>query len=83
MLRALLDLNGSPDLLAWARELLRPGGDEIRIALDELEVIAQGLARRFPGIPLNLDLAELRGYHYHTGVVFAAFVHHYPERFSP
>lgn len=74
MLRALLDLNGSPDLLARARELLRPGGDEIRIALDELEVIAQGLARRFPGVPLNLDLAELRGYHYHTGVVFAAFV---------
>ncbi len=23
---------------------------------------------------INFDLAELRGYHYHTGVVFAAFI---------
>lgn len=29
---------------------------------------------RFPSLPISFDLAELRGYHYHTGVVFAAFV---------
>ena len=27
-----------------------------------------------PGSALHFDLAELRGYHYQTGVVFAAFV---------
>jgi ATP phosphoribosyltransferase regulatory subunit len=27
-----------------------------------------------PGLDLHLDLAELRGYTYHTGLVFAAFV---------
>ncbi|MFP3367191.1 ATP phosphoribosyltransferase regulatory subunit, partial [Pseudoalteromonas sp. SIMBA_148] len=27
-----------------------------------------------PDVPLYFDLGELRGYHYHTGVVFAAFV---------
>ena len=26
-----------------------------------------------PGVTLNFDLAELRGYHYHTGMVFAAY----------
>ena len=28
---------------------------------------------RYPALSLYLDLAELRGYHYHTGVVFAAY----------
>ena len=27
-----------------------------------------------PAVPVHFDLAELRGYHYKTGVVFAAFV---------
>jgi ATP phosphoribosyltransferase regulatory subunit len=27
-----------------------------------------------PGVSLHFDLAELRGYHYHTGTVFAAYV---------
>ena len=29
---------------------------------------------RYPELPLYFDLSELRGYRYHTGVVFAAFV---------
>jgi ATP phosphoribosyltransferase regulatory subunit len=28
----------------------------------------------FPDVPLHVDLAELRGYRYQTGAVFAAFV---------
>ena len=31
------------------------------------------LATRLPDLRVNFDLAELRGYHYHTGVVFAAY----------
>ncbi|MEX0615645.1 MAG: ATP phosphoribosyltransferase regulatory subunit, partial [Methylophaga sp.] len=31
------------------------------------------LAIRLPDLRVNFDLAELRGYHYHTGVVFAAY----------
>ena len=41
---------------------------------DELIALADSLKGRFPGVPLYFDLGELRGYHYHTGVVFAAFV---------
>ena len=40
----------------------------------ELIAIADGLERRYPELPLYFDLGELRGYHYHTGAVFAAFV---------
>ena len=37
-------------------------------------MIAERLSARFPQLPLYFDLGELRGYHYHTGVVFAVFV---------
>lgn len=43
-------------------------------ALDELVAIADALELRYPELPLYFDLGELRGYNYHTGVVFAAFV---------
>jgi ATP phosphoribosyltransferase regulatory subunit len=42
-------------------------------ALDELETISHALLRFEPRLPLFVDLAELRGYHYHTGIVFAAY----------
>ena len=38
-----------------------------------LERLAGLVKARLPDLPLHFDLAELRGYHYHTGVVFAAF----------
>ena len=41
-------------------------------ALDELAVLAGVLDAR--GVKLHLDLGELRGYHYHTGCVFAAYL---------
>lgn len=39
-----------------------------------LHAIAQKVAQRFSNIRLNYDLSELRGYNYHTGIVFAAFL---------
>ncbi len=74
MLMALLELNGPVAVIQGAREALREGGAEIGRALDELAALAASLQQLYPGLPLNVDLAELRGYQYHTGVVFAAFV---------
>ncbi|MGK2941219.1 MAG: ATP phosphoribosyltransferase regulatory subunit [Immundisolibacter sp.] len=45
----------------------------VATALDELTGIAGELLRFEPDLPLFFDLAELRGYHYHTGLVFAAY----------
>lgn len=73
-LAALADLNGGVECLDAAAIALRDAAPDVRGALDDLRRIAAGLRARRPHIPLHFDLAELRGYHYHTGPVFAAFV---------
>jgi ATP phosphoribosyltransferase regulatory subunit len=59
--------------LVEARQLLAGASGEVLAALDNLEAIAK-VAAALPDVELHFDLAELRGYHYHTGVVFAVFV---------
>lgn len=71
---ALPKLNGGVEVLANAGELLDIGNDGIRTALADLQNIALKLQRDYPSLTVSFDLAELRGYHYHTGMVFAAFV---------
>ncbi|NTV11585.1 MAG: ATP phosphoribosyltransferase regulatory subunit, partial [Zoogloea sp.] len=72
-LLALPTLYGGAEVLARAREVL-PAVPEISAALDDLERLAEQLA----GLPISFDLADLRGYHYHSGVVFAAYGGHSP-----
>ena len=74
MWRALIDLHGGVEVLAAAREALAGAGEEVTAAIAYLERIGTALAERHPGLQLHFDLAELRGYHYHTGVVFAVYV---------
>ncbi|MBD9657166.1 ATP phosphoribosyltransferase regulatory subunit [Pseudomonas sp. PDM12] len=74
MLRALGELCGSRDVLDLAQACLVEAPDDVHAALDDLLAIADALELRYPELPLYFDLGELRGYHYHTGVVFAAFV---------
>jgi ATP phosphoribosyltransferase regulatory subunit len=74
MLEALLDLNGPVQVLEKARDRLGDAGEFIFHAMSDLESVAADLMRLFPALPINFDLAELRGFHYQTGVVFAAFV---------
>lgn len=74
MLRALAELCGGREVLAQARARLAAAPAEVQVALAELEELAERLASRYPALPLYFDLGELRGYHYHTGAVFAAFV---------
>ncbi len=45
----------------------------MRAALDQLEALYKGVLARFD-VSLYFDLAELRGYQYHTGMMFAAYV---------
>lgn len=60
--------------LALAREKLSGCSPKIDTALQELADFSQTIKRQFPQVQLHMDLAELTGYHYHTGLVFAAFV---------
>jgi ATP phosphoribosyltransferase regulatory subunit len=67
-LLALPELYGGPEVLAAAAARL-PRTPEIGAALDELGHLAGALS----DLPISFDLADLRGYHYHSGVVFAAY----------
>jgi ATP phosphoribosyltransferase regulatory subunit len=70
-LLALPQLYGSAeDVLQRASKLL-PDSAEVRAALNELEQAAANL--RPLADEIGIDLAELRGYHYHSGMVFAAY----------
>lgn len=70
----LMNLNGDVDVIARARETLKSCGTAVAQALDELERTVSELRRASPRAAIHIDLAELRGYRYHTGMVFAAFV---------
>lgn len=72
-LLALPRLYGDAGVLAEARACL-PASPEVDRALADLERLAGALA----GLPISFDLADLRGYHYHSGVVFAAYGGHIP-----
>lgn len=77
-LKALCQLFGpvsADDLsvLDRARELL-PAQANVNGALDELEMLIKSLLwRRLPGVSLAIDLADLQGYHYYSGVSFSVF----------
>lgn len=63
---------GGEEVVAEARQRFRRSAKVIA-ALDDLEKIVELLAPLPPGVTLQFDLSELRGYSYHTGVVFAAY----------
>lgn len=66
---ALTDLYGGVEVIDRARAQL-PAVDGVAQALDELAI----LARSVSGVDIGIDLADLRGYGYHNGVVFAGYV---------
>ncbi len=74
MLLKLPELNGGKEIIAKARLVLAQADQQVKQALANLEAVAAQLSSHFPSLPISFDLAELRGYRYHTGVVFAAFV---------
>ncbi len=74
MLKALVDLNGDLAVLSEAKLLLKNAPQSVLDAIDYLAEIALRIAKQFPDMPMHVDLAELRGYQYHTGLVFAAYV---------
>ncbi len=72
-LHALLDLNGDDSVLGKARDALRRAPASVVAALDDIERLVALIRERKPAADIHLDFAELRGYRYHTGVMFAAY----------
>jgi ATP phosphoribosyltransferase regulatory subunit len=71
---SLTRLNGGIEMLEQAEQVL-PAHEEIRQALNDLRHVGTQLADL--GVDVCFDLSELRGYHYHSGIVFAAYAQGY------
>lgn len=69
---SLLTLNGGTQVLEQAKDLLKVA--DVEASLSNLNSICEVLSQRYPEVNIFIDLAELRGFDYHTGVVFAAYV---------
>ena len=67
------ELYGSADVLDIAAAEL-PRLPEVVSALDTMRVLQVSL----PELPLSFDLADLRGYNYHNGIVFSAYFPGFP-----
>ena len=72
-LERLPQLYGGAEVLDRAASEL-PQLPAIATALDNLRHLLAGA----PDLPFSIDLSDLRGYHYHNGVVFAAYCPGYP-----
>jgi ATP phosphoribosyltransferase regulatory subunit len=71
-LRALPTLYGPADAVLPRARAALPDTPAIANALAALEALVQHEAPRVDA--LHVDLADLRGYHYHNGVIFSVFV---------
>ena len=66
-------LAGGSEVLSRARACFVNCPAAVTEALNQLERVANTVTARYPQVELYFDLSELRGYHYLTGLVFAAF----------
>ena len=78
-IKSLATLNGDISILDRAASEIQSSAPEIQQSIDQLKKIASVISQRFPQQSVYCDLGELRGYEYHTGVVFAAYVSSYGE----
>jgi ATP phosphoribosyltransferase regulatory subunit len=72
-LQQLASLHGSPDVLQRARDVFA-GEAVVQRALDQLDKVLARVRNGFPKVGLYVDLTELRGFRYHTGLVFAVYL---------
>ena len=75
--KELIRLSGDESVLARAQEAFAAASEAVTAELNELNDIVHGVKRRLGEIDLHFDLCELRGYEYHTGIVFAAYTNEY------
>ncbi|MCY0964197.1 ATP phosphoribosyltransferase regulatory subunit [Parathalassolituus penaei] len=78
-LKVLARLQGTVEQLTERFEQLIALVPATATELNHLLDVTRRVASRHPDVPTCLDLTELRGYQYHTGLVFAAYVPGYGD----
>ena len=73
MLKTLPKLCGDESVLDTAEQVLSKAPGTVLDDITQLRSLCESLKSRYPEQSLYFDLSELRGYEYHTGVVFAAY----------
>ncbi len=71
--KTLLGLQGGADIATKALDDL-PKNKEISNAINELKEVIAHFQQSYPDINLHIDLADVLGYQYHTGLKFYAYV---------
>lgn len=70
---ALGELSGDVSVIAKAQAILSDAPAAVLQAVADIQAVVTALAGFNDLLTLSIDLSELRGYHYHTGLVFAAY----------
>lgn len=73
LLSCLPNLHGDVSVLESAKQQLNAAGDDVLAAIDYLLQLITRLQQDYSDIAINIDLAEMRGYTYHTGIVYSAY----------
>ncbi len=67
------------DLVALADQLSSTAQQhtDVKNALEQLGTALAHIQKHWPHVTVGVDATELRGYHYHTGLVFAVYAPHF------
>ena len=69
----LIDLHGDPNVLDDALHAFNKSFPDIKCHIDEVKILVKSILDT-SNVSINVDLSELRGYNYHTGMIYTAFV---------
>ena len=69
----LIDLHGDVGILDDAIHAFDKLSPDIRKYINEVKTLTDSIIDKFD-VSINIDLSELRGYNYHTGMIYTAFV---------
>lgn len=72
-LRQLPRLSGAPDVLKQAATVFANAHADILAAITHLQTLVARIRASFPACNIHVDLAELSGYDYHTGIVYGIY----------
>ncbi len=77
LIRDIANLSGGVDALdkieSTVNNLALRQASMVIAAIEELRLIMKQIQQHFPDVEIGFDFCELRGYNYHTGILFSAF----------
>lgn len=73
MLRQLPRLYGKAAILDYASNVLSSANQQVKAAINYLKLLVTRIQNEFPDCHIHVDLTELSGYDYHTGIVYAVY----------